>query len=285
MTKRVLILSNNVNELGDSIDVFPFNQVKYIDFNNYYHMAMDVQQSDMIIMKKIFFENYHHMNSMFFIDSNKAKQIVKNDIFYKIARNWQEFIEYKLESESNLNTSYGLFKMYIFRSKINQKTAIALVRGNVRDKNDVLCRVHSSCITGDIFHSKHCDCGEQLAKSMSIIADKKEGVVIYLFQEGRGIGLANKIKAYDLQSIGHDTVDANRCLCLPDDLRSYNVVKDLLWLLEIRSINLLTNNPLKTQVMREAGVVIDNVINLKIPPNPINHRYLETKKERMRHDI
>ncbi len=162
---------------------------------------------------------------------------------------------------------------------------VALVLGELEGQSDVLVRVHSECLTSEVFGSLKCDCKEQLDVALAAIARAGAGAVLYLRQEGRGIGLANKIRAYALQSRGHDTVDANRLLGLPDDARQYDVARDMLDHLGVASIRLMTNNPDKVTSLRALGVRVGGRVPVIVPPNPHSARYLEAKRLRMEHDL
>jgi GTP cyclohydrolase II len=162
---------------------------------------------------------------------------------------------------------------------------VALVYGEVRGKANVLTRVHSECMTSEVFGSLKCDCKEQLDVAMVEVARRGAGVILYLRQEGRGIGLGNKIRAYDLQSRGHDTVDANRLLGLPDDARRYDVARDMLAWLGVKSIRLMTNNPEKVLGLRALGVEVAGRVPIVVPANPFSAGYLETKRSRMAHEL
>jgi GTP cyclohydrolase II len=193
-------------------------------------------------------------------------------------------------AQATLPTRYGEFVTHVFRSDIPDAAAIppdhvALVFGDVRAKADVLVRVHSECLTSEVFGSLKCDCKEQLDVAMAAISHAGAGALLYLRQEGRGIGLANKIRAYALQSHGHDTVDANRILGLPDDARQYDVAKDMLEHLGVASIRLLTNNPAKIANLRSLGVVVVGRVPIVVRPNVHSARYLEAKRLRMDHDL
>lgn len=195
------------------------------------------------------------------------------------------FLIFERKSDTELKTEFGVFHLISYQSKIDYSYHLALVKGNVRDQETVLLRVHSSCITGDIFCSKHCDCREQLHKSLSIISKSKKGILIYLFQEGRGINIINKMKAYALQKEGYDTVEANLLLGLPAEMRQYSVVKDILEGLKVKSVVLITNNPDKVTKLTDIGVVVEDIHEIEIKPGEDNLKYLKTKKERMRHRL
>jgi 3,4-dihydroxy 2-butanone 4-phosphate synthase/GTP cyclohydrolase II len=185
---------------------------------------------------------------------------------------------------ADLPTRYGDFTIMGFKSAQTGEEAVALIRGEVADSPEpVLTRVHSECLTGDVFGSKRCDCGEQLHESMRRIDDAGCGVLIYLKQEGRGIGLLNKVRAYALQDDGADTVDANEQLGLPIDARSYDLAAAILRDLGVASINLLTNNPDKVGQLKKLGVHVAHREHLEIAANDVDRRYLETKRERMGH--
>jgi GTP cyclohydrolase II len=166
-----------------------------------------------------------------------------------------------------------------------EKEHVALVYGDVAGKGNVLARVHSECLTSEVFGSLKCDCKEQLEAAMGELARRGAGVIMYLRQEGRGIGLGNKIRAYDLQSRGHDTVDANRLLGLPDDARRYDVARDMLEWLGVKSVRLMTNNPDKVDGLRALGVNVTGRVPLVVVPNPYSHGYLEAKRLRMQHEL
>ncbi len=180
-------------------------------------------------------------------------------------------------------TKYGKFKAHCYVNKLNEEHHIALVMGNLDDGNDVLCRVHSECLTGDVFGSLRCDCGQQLDKAMKMIADNGSGVLLYMRQEGRGIGLVNKLKAYHLQDNGMDTLDANLALGFQGDLREYYIGAQILRELGIKSLQLLTNNPDKVYQLEDYGMKISSRIPIEIEANPYDSFYLKTKKDRMGH--
>ncbi|MBP5284315.1 MAG: bifunctional 3,4-dihydroxy-2-butanone-4-phosphate synthase/GTP cyclohydrolase II [Treponema sp.] len=188
-------------------------------------------------------------------------------------------------AEAKLPTKYGDFKLIGFKDKITGAEHAALVMGDVTDGQSVLCRVHSECLTGDTFGSLKCDCGEQFDAAMKKIAEEKKGILLYLRQEGRGIGLLNKIKAYHLQDEGMDTVDANLALGLPADARDYNCGIQMLKALGIKKIRLMTNNPDKINQINssESGIEITERVPLAVPVRPQDIGYLTTKKVRMGH--
>ena len=180
-------------------------------------------------------------------------------------------------------TRYGTFQLMLFTSTHDDKEHMALIMGDVKDKEDVIVRVHSECFTGDVLGSLRCDCGEQLDRAMQIIAEAKQGVILYLRQEGRGIGLLDKLRAYNLQDQGLDTVEANLRLGHQADERDYTVAALMLKDLGIRSVNLITNNPKKIDELRRLGVNVRERTPIEVPPRPENVRYLRTKAKRMDH--
>jgi len=191
----------------------------------------------------------------------------------------------KLVAKSKLPTKFGNFNLFAYESMIDGGIHIALVKGNVRGKKDVLVRVHSSCVTGDIFHSLRCDCGDQLENSLKMIENEGRGVLLYMNQEGRGIGLKNKLRAYELQDKGLDTVEANKKLGFPPDLRDYGIGAQILVDLGLSSIKLLTNNPRKIVGLEGYGLRITERVPIEVNPNPVNLRYLKVKKKKLGHII
>lgn len=189
----------------------------------------------------------------------------------------------KRYSEAEVPTEYGRMRTIVYRETGSGDEHCALVFGDVKGYENVLIRVHSECFTGEVLHSYKCDCREQLDSAFRKIARAKRGAVLYLRQEGRGIGLGNKIKAYALQAQGVDTVDANRLLGFEDDLRTYRIATDMIVDLGILSVALLTNNPLKVEALTQDGVNVVKRVPMRIQPNAYNADYLETKRARMGH--
>ena len=184
---------------------------------------------------------------------------------------------------ARLPTAFGEFDVVGYRSLVDDKHHVALVKGDVSGAQDVLVRVHSECLTGDVFHSLRCDCGEQLESALSMIEQEGRGVLLYLAQEGRGIGLLNKLRAYKLQEDGLDTVEANERLGLPADLRDYGIGAQILVDLGLTSIRILTNNPKKIRGLEGYGLSVTDQVPIEHEPNPHNEDYLRTKAQRMGH--
>ncbi len=218
----------------------------------------------------------------------------------EVAKTWnlkiisiKDLIAYRLRTdcivergvEVKMPTEYGEFRLIPFRQKSNGLEHIALIKGELTEDRPTLVRMHSSCATGDIFASKRCDCGEQLHKSMQLIEKEGRGVVVYLNQEGRGIGLMEKMKAYKLQEEGLDTVDANLHLGHGADERDYGVGAQILRDLGVTRMRLMTNNPVKRVGLEAFGLHIEEVLPIEIVPNEYNKKYLETKKNRMGHTL
>lgn len=180
-------------------------------------------------------------------------------------------------------TDFGDFDLHLYRSKVDGQNHVALVRGNIAGRQNVLVRVHSECLTGDVFGSRRCDCGPQLHQAMRQVAEAGLGVIVYMRQEGRGIGLAPKIKAYKLQEQGYDTVEANQKLGYGMDLREYGLGAQILVDLGLKTIRLLTNNPKKVVGLEGYGLKITEQVPIRVNPNPHNERYLKAKRDKMGH--
>ncbi len=205
----------------------------------------------------------------------------------------KDLIEYRLKKESlveqgeevDMPTEFGHFRLIPFRQKSNGLEHVALIKGEWNEDEPILVRVHSSCMTGDIFGSQRCDCGSQLHEAMKLINETGKGVVVYLNQEGRGIGLMNKMRAYKLQEEGMDTVDANLCLGFKADERDYGVGAEILRKVGVHKMRLITNNPVKRIGLESYGLTITEIVGIEIEPNNHNSRYLHTKAERMGHTL
>ncbi len=204
---------------------------------------------------------------------------IKDLIRYRVKT--ERFIE-RIETVP-LPTDFGTFDITCYRDSINQKDHLVLSKGNLKQAESVLVRVHSECVTGDVFHSSRCDCGAQLHAAMKLVEAAGCGAILYMKQEGRGIGIANKLKAYKLQDAGADTVEANIQLGFPPDLRDYGVGAQMLLDLGIKKIDLITNNPTKIVGLEGYGIQINSRVPLVTPSNPHNQKYIETKIDRMGH--
>lgn len=197
-------------------------------------------------------------------------------------------IKYQKESwvmqvaHTQLPTQYGTFTITVFSSVLDSREHVVLTMGDISPKG-ILTRIHSQCFTGDTLHSLRCDCGQQFEKSLELIGKRKQGILLYLSQEGRGIGLLNKIRAYKLQEKGLDTVEANRELGFEADSRDYQIAAEILTQLGVSSISLLTNNPRKIELLKKNGIKIVKRLSIVIPPNPFNMSYLETKRKKLGH--
>jgi 3,4-dihydroxy 2-butanone 4-phosphate synthase/GTP cyclohydrolase II len=204
-----------------------------------------------------------------------------------------DLIKYRTRTESlvkkvasaKMPTEFGDFHMHVFVNQLDKKEHVALVRGDVSSGKDILVRVHSSCLTGDVLHSVRCDCGEQLNAAMKLIADEGRGILLYLNQEGRGIGLANKIRAYELQDEGFDTVEANERLGFKADQRDYGMGVQMLRELGVKSMRLLSNNPRKLVGIEGYGLSVSEWLPLEMPASDSTRRYLKTKKEKLGHRL
>jgi len=203
----------------------------------------------------------------------------------------RHLIEYRRRTErlvhrvvsAKLPTRYGPFALHLYEDELNKEHHLAIVRGEVQGKKDVLVRVHSSCFTGDTLGSLRCDCGEQLHRALERVAQEGRGVVLYMHQEGRGIGLENKLKAYALQDRGMDTVEANEALGFKPDLRHYGIGAQILVDLGLSSIRLMTNNPRKIVGIEGYGLTVTRRVPLEVPANKTNREYLKTKRDKLGH--
>ena len=204
-----------------------------------------------------------------------------------------DLIQYRMRTErlvkrvahAQLPTEHGDFEIFAYDNMVDSMTHVALVRGDIADGKDVLVRVHSKCLTGDVFHSARCDCGAQLETAMARIAQEGRGVLLYLNQEGRGIGLANKIRAYELQDEGFDTVEANERLGFKPDQRDYGIGAQILTDLGVKTMRLLTNNPRKFVGLQGYGLAVSEAVPLEIPASESTRKYLKTKKDKLGHKL
>jgi 3,4-dihydroxy 2-butanone 4-phosphate synthase / GTP cyclohydrolase II len=189
----------------------------------------------------------------------------------------------KLEAEANLPTDFGAFKIAGFRSTTSDEEFVALVKGKIEADKPTLVRIHSQCLTGDVFHSQKCDCGPQLQRAMEMIQTEGSGIIVYQQQEGRGIGIVNKIRAYALQDQGADTIEANVKLGLAIDAREYHQCAEIIKLLGAQKIRLMSNNPDKVCALRNAGLEVVERVQLEVKTSAPAVKYLKTKKEQMGH--
>ncbi|HEX7831059.1 MAG TPA: bifunctional 3,4-dihydroxy-2-butanone-4-phosphate synthase/GTP cyclohydrolase II [Thermoanaerobaculia bacterium] len=202
-----------------------------------------------------------------------------------------DIIKYRMQNEKHVHclaspvlpTNHGEFRVYAYKSDITGEEHVALVKGEIQESDEVLVRVHSSCLTGDVFHSSRCDCGDQLERAFELIAAEGKGVILYLLQEGRGIGLVNKLRAYELQDQGADTIEANAKLGFAPDIRDYGTGSQILRDLGVRKIKLMTNNPAKYVAIEGFGLQIVARVPLEIAPSTTTQKYLETKKKKLGH--
>jgi GTP cyclohydrolase II len=207
-----------------------------------------------------------------------------NNVVAVAARKGPRKVRVEIYGETPLPTARGLFRTVVFRETESGVEHVAMLMGDVGGE-DVAARIHSECLTSEVLGSLKCDCRAQLDRALDFIAARGRGVLLYLRQEGRGIGLGNKIRAYALQAQGYDTYEANRLLGFPDDLRRYDVAAEMLRLLGVRSVELITNNPEKLAGLAEAGIAVKGRIQLPSPANPFNVEYLRVKRERTGHLI
>ena len=202
-----------------------------------------------------------------------------------------DIIKYRMQNERHVHclaspvlpTEYGDFRVHAYKSDINSEEHVALVMGEIHEDDEVLVRVHSSCLTGDVFHSSRCDCGDQLERAFERVAKEGKGVILYLLQEGRGIGLVNKLRAYELQDAGDDTIEANAKLGFAPDIRDYGTGSQILRDLGVRKIRLMTNNPAKFVAIEGFGLEIVERVPLEIAPSQTTRKYLEAKKKKLGH--
>ena len=202
-----------------------------------------------------------------------------------------DIIEYRMQTEKHVHclaapvmpTEYGEFRVHAYRSDITGEEHVALVKGEIHEEDEVLVRVHSSCLTGDVFHSSRCDCGEQLTRAFELVSQEGKGVILYLLQEGRGIGLINKLRAYELQDGGDDTIEANAKLGFAPDIREYGTGSQILRDLGVRRMRLMTNNPAKYVAIEGFGLEIVARVPLEIAPSNTTRKYLEAKKKKLGH--
>ena len=205
------------------------------------------------------------------------------ELFVKTPKDLPTKPEIAVAAQARLPTRYGELVSWVYVDAVTHAHHAALVLGDVSDGTPVLARIHSECLTGDVFGSLRCDCGVQLDRALEQISEEGRGVLLYLRQEGRGIGLFNKIRAYALQDEGLDTVEANEHLGFPADARDYRVAAQMLGALKVKRLRLLTNNPKKLEALADHGLEVVERVPLVVPPSPENRAYLNTKSEKMGH--
>ena len=220
-------------------------------------------------------------NDLFeFCQKHNLKLITIDDLIVYIKKN-EKLV--KNEAIVDIPTQFGNFTFAGYSDKIEHKEYIAVMKGEIKNKENIVVRLHSECLTGDVFGSKRCDCQEQLHRALHELEESGEGLIIYLRQEGRGIGILNKLKAYKLQDEGYDTVEANHKLGFSDDLRDYAVAAQIIKDLEIKSIILKTNNPKKIEGLEKYGIKVSGRTEIEITANDVDKNYLKVKKEKMGH--
>ena len=220
-------------------------------------------------------------NDLFeFCQKHNLKLITIDDLFVYIKKN-EKLV--KNEAIVDIPTQFGNFTFAGYSDKTEHKEYIAVMKGEIKNKENIVVRLHSECLTGDVFGSKRCDCQEQLHRALHELEESGEGLLIYLRQEGRGIGILNKLKAYKLQDEGYDTVEANHKLGFSDDLRDYAVAAQIIKDLEIKSIILKTNNPKKIEGLEKYGIKVSGRTEIEITANDVDKNYLKVKKENMGH--
>jgi GTP cyclohydrolase II len=219
------------------------------------------------------------------LSNMKIKELLNENASHKCGGVGPENVCVQIAAIADLPTRFGDFQVVAFYNNCDDKEHAAIIKGDIIHAQDVPVRVHSECLTGDAFGSLRCDCRDQLQESLKAIGKMEKGIVLYLRQEGRGIGLTNKIRAYGLQDHGYDTVDANLALGFRDDERDYSVAAHMLTSLKVRSIQLMTNNPHKIKELTQYGIKITKRISHLIPPNKHNRFYLETKAHKSGHLI
>ena len=213
----------------------------------------------------------------------QIKELLDENLEHSCEGYGRDHICVKIAAVADLPSRFGDFHVLAFHNNIDDKEHAAFVHGDVSGAEDVPVRLHSECLTGDAIGSLRCDCRDQLETSLKTIGEMEKGILLYLRQEGRGIGLTNKIRAYGLQDHGYDTVDANIALGFLDDEREYSIAAHMLDSLKVKSIHLMTNNPKKINALKDYGIRITDRIPLIIPPNPYNSFYLETKAQKSGH--
>ncbi|MFV0518430.1 MAG: bifunctional 3,4-dihydroxy-2-butanone-4-phosphate synthase/GTP cyclohydrolase II [Aminipila sp.] len=235
-------------------------------------LCCEIMSEDGNMMRKSELEEFAREHDLIFVTIEALKEYRKKN---------ESVVERVVEAE--LPTRYGNFKAYGYINKINGEHHVALVKGEISSQVEPLCRVHSECLTGDALGSIKCDCGEQYDAAMKMIQNEGSGIMLYMRQEGRGIGLINKLKAYALQDGGMDTVEANLALGFDEDLRDYSVASQILKDLNVNKLRLITNNPDKIQQLTQYGIEVSKRVSIEVEANPYDVFYLKTKKEKMGH--